>query len=138
MLRIVGGVLLLLMLSVTAASAAPPSPGGSVGRVCDAHSTTLKKLRRHVKAFGGPLKKFKRHVAAGLTETGARLLRGTRTHLDDDDAAIQNDGPLAGVDADEQLIPALHPVGVLHRALDRQPRSRAFSPRSPRGPPPHA
>jgi hypothetical protein len=71
---------------------------------------------------------------AGLSDITARMLRGTRTYLGDDAAAIQNDAPAAGPDADDCLVPSLRPLDIIG-SPDVQPRSRAFSPRSPRGPP---
>ena len=139
MLRAVSTVLVLWLLSATAAHAAPAARRGSSRPACDAQTTTLKKLRRHVRAFGGPLKKFKRHAAtAGLTDTGSRMRRGAHPPRRNDDAAIQNDAPPAGVHLDDHAVPARRPIGVLHGPHDQRPRSRAFAPPSPRGPPPHA
>jgi hypothetical protein len=62
------------------------------------------------------------------------MRRGTHAFLGDNVAAIQNDAPVAGTDAGDGLTPSLRPLEVIG-APDLQPRSRAFSPRSPRGPP---
>jgi hypothetical protein len=138
-LRAVSGVLLLWLLSAVAADAAPAARRSAYGAVCDAQTITLKKVRRQIKSFGGPLKRFiMRRATAGLTDTSARLLRGTPQHFDDDEAAIQNDAPAARIDADIRPIPPLQPIALLPGGGDRRPRTRAFSPRSPRGPPPHA
>ena len=50
-------------------------------------------------------------------------------------AAIQNDAPAANIDADVRATPTLRPLGLLVGPLDWQPRTRPFSPKSPRGPP---
>jgi hypothetical protein len=136
-LRVASGILLLWLLSAIAAEAAPPPHGATPGSVCDGQTLTLKKLRRQPKAFGGPLKRLKRRAVTPLTDLSSRMLRGSRAQLDDDDAAIQNDAPAARIDDDEQPIPALRPLGVLHGTLDQRLPSPLFSPRSPRGPPPH-
>ena len=138
MLRAVSGVLLLWLLAAAPAEAAPARRAAS-DRACDVH-TTFRALRRQLKAIGGPLRKMKlkrRPVAVGLIDTTARLGRATRTLISDDDEAIQNDAPIARVAADGCGAPTLLPLGVLSRSLAIRPSSRAFSPRSPRGPPPH-
>ena len=71
---------------------------------------------------------------AGLSDITVRMRRGTRAYLSDGVAAIQNDSAPAGIDTDDCLIPSLRPLEIIG-SLDLQPRSRAFSPRSPRGPP---
>jgi hypothetical protein len=138
MLKAATGVLLLWLFTVPSADAAPQAPRAASGAVCDAQTLTLKKLRRQPKSFGGPLKRLIRRNIAPLSDLTSRLLRGARAQLDDDDAAIQNDAPAASIDDDEQPVPALRPLGVLHGTLDQHPRSGTFSPRSPRGPPSHA
>ena len=69
-----------------------------------------------------------------MQDLSARMRRGTHAFLGDDVAAIQNDAPAARIDAGDGLTPSLRPLDVIG-SLDLQPRSRAFSPRSPRGPP---
>ena len=71
--------------------------------------------------------------AAHNARYGSLSVRAGR--FDDDDAAIQNDTPAAHLDADERPVFGLRPLGVLAGPLDFHARSRAFSPRSPRGPP---
>jgi hypothetical protein len=137
MLRAATGVLLLCLWPVLNADAAPRSSRSTAGSVCDAQTLTLKKLRRQPKTFGGPLKRLARRALAPLMDLSSRMRRGTHAQLGEDEAAIQNDAPAASIDEDEQPIPALRPLGVLHGALDQHPRSGIFSPRSPRGPPPH-
>jgi hypothetical protein len=134
-LRAATGILLLWLFAAPVADAAPPARHPSVGAVCDAQTLTLRKLRRQPRSFGGPLKRLARRALMPLSETGSRMLHGSRAHLDDDEAAIQNDAPAASIDDDEQPVPALRPLGVLHSTLSQHPSSRAFSPRSPRGPP---
>ena len=125
-------VMLLSLLSVCLADAAPRR--GPSGPLCDPQAPVARKLPRNPKSFGGPLKRPSSHAMAGLSEITPRMLRGTRAYLGDEVAAIQNDAPAAGTDADDCLIPSLRPLEIIG-SLDVQPRSRAFSPRSPRGPP---
>jgi hypothetical protein len=130
--------MLLWLLSVSFADAAQTPRHSTEGKFCDAQSTTLKKLARHTKKLGGPRKLQPPGALVELTKTTSRLQRGTRADVDPDEAAIQNDAPAARTDADERPVPALRPLGLLIRSLDIRPLSRAFSPRSPRGPPPFA
>jgi hypothetical protein len=137
-LTTVSGVVLLWLLSVSFADAAQTNGHGTVGKACDAQSTTLKKLARHSRKLGGPRRLQPPRALLELTETKARLHRGTRADVDGDEAAIQNDAPAARTHAEDRPVPALRPLGLLTRSLDLRPLSRAFSPRSPRGPPPFA
>ena len=127
-----GSIVLLWVLSVSMAQAAPGPASRS--DTCEAQATVSKKLPRYPKSYGGPVAKRQRGLIR-LADLTHRLQRGTRTTLDDDDAAIQNDGSAASIDADKRPMPNLQPLGVLVRPLDLQALSRAFSPRSPRGPP---
>lgn len=127
-----GGVALLSLLSVSSADAAPRR--GTSGPICDPQAPVARKLPRHPRSFGGPLKLPSRHALAGLQDITARMLRGTRAYLGDDPAVIQNDTSVTGPDAGDHLIPSLLPLETI-ASLDVQPRSRTFSPRSPRGPP---
>jgi len=129
-----GSVGLLSLLSVLPASAAPSPQRGSAGPVCDPQTTTFRKLARHAKSYGGPLKRAAA-LQFGLTDPTARMLRATRTSFDTDEAAIQNDAPAARIDEDGRPVPSLRLLGLLPRAVDGRLRSPAFSPRSPRGPP---
>jgi hypothetical protein len=128
-------VVLFWLLSVSLAQAAATQGQRSPGAPCDEHSTTLRKLIRHSKSFGGPLAKPAQRALFGLSDVTARLQRGACADMNDDDAAIQNDAPAANIDADRGAVPALQPLGVLVGSFDRHPASRAFSPKSPRGPP---
>ena len=128
-----GSVALLGLLS--AASAAEAAPGyRRASEICDAHTTAVRKLPRHPKSFGGPVAHTPRGLIR-LADLTHRLQRGTRANLNDDDAAIQNDAPAARIAADERPTLGLRPLGVLLRPLDLHALTRAFSPRSPRGPP---
>ena len=129
--------MLLWLLSVSFADAAQ-SRHKTAGQRCDAQSTTLKKLARHSKKLGGPRRLQPAGTLVALTGTTARLQRGTRAAVDGDEAAIQNDAPATRTDADDRPVPTLRPLGLLIGSLDIPPLSRAFSPRSPRGPPPFA
>jgi hypothetical protein len=126
------GIALLSFLSVSVADAAPRR--GSSGPLCDPQAPVARKLPRHPRSFGGPLKLPSSHALAGLQDLSARMLRGTRAFLGDEAAAIQNDTPATGTDAGDCLVPSLLPLEIV-AALEIHPRSRAFSPRSPRGPP---
>jgi len=117
---------------VSVADAAPRR--GTSGPICDPQVPVARKLPRHPRSFGGPLKLPSRHALAGLQDVTARIRCGTRAYLGDEAAAIQNDTTATGTDADDCLIPALLPLEIV-TSLDLRAPSRAFSPRSPRGPP---
>ena len=127
-----GSVALLSLLSVCQADAAPRR--GTSGPICDPQAPVARKLPRHPRSFGGPLRKRSSHALAGLQDMSARLRRGTHTVLGENVAAIQNDSSAAIINAGDHLLPSLLPLEIIG-SLDLQPRSRAFSPRSPRGPP---
>jgi hypothetical protein len=131
-LTLAGGIVLLSLASVSPADAAPRR--GASGPICDPQAPVARKILRSHKSFGGPLKRPSNHALAGLQDITARMRRGTRAFLGEDVAAIQNDAPAAGPDAGDRLIPTLRPLELIG-SPDLQPRSRAFSPRSPRGPP---
>ena len=131
-LTLAGSIALLSLASVISADAAPRR--GTSGPICDPHSPVVRRLPRHPRSFGGPLKRPSSHALAGLQDLTARMQRATHAFLGDNVAAIQNDAPIDGVDAGDCLTPSLRPLEVIG-ALHLQPRSRAFSPRSPRGPP---
>jgi hypothetical protein len=137
MMMRVGCAILFWLVSASLAQAASSTQGQrATGALCDAHSTTLRKLIRHSKSFGGPLARRPQRALFGLADITARLQRGARAGMTDgDDAAIQNDAPAANVDADSRTAPTLQPLEGLVGSLDRRPRTRAFSPKSPRGPP---
>jgi len=125
----------LLVLSLLSASAADAAPRRRApGPMCDAQTPVIRKLPRHPRSFGGPIKLPSRHALAGLQDITARMRRGTRAYLGDEVAAIQNDTQATGTDAGDCLIPSLLPLEIV-ASLELHPRSRAFSPRSPRGPP---
>jgi hypothetical protein len=137
-LTTVSSVMLLSLLSVSFADAAQTPRRGTPGKLCDAQSTTLKRIVRHSKKLGGPRRLQPPAALVELSDTTARWQRSTHTDVDSDDAAIQNDAPAARTEADDSPVPALRPLGLLIRSLDIRPVSRAFCPRSPRGPPPVA
>jgi hypothetical protein len=128
----VGSIVLLSLLAVSPVEAAPRR--GNSGPLCDPQTPVARKLPRHPRSFGGPVKLPSRHALAGLQDVIARMRRGTRAFLGDDVAAIQNDTPATGIDTGDRLVPSFLPLEFIV-SLDLQPRSRAFSPRSPRGPP---
>jgi len=127
-------IVLIWLLSVSFAQAASTQGRRANGALCDEHSTTIKKLIRHTKSFGGPLARRPQRALFGLSDVTARLHRGSRANMDDDDAAIQN-APAASTDADLRAARSLQPIGLLDGSFDRRPPTRAFSPKSPRGPP---
>ena len=128
-------LLLFWLFSPSLAQAAVTQGQRSSGALCDEHSTTLKKLIRYSKSYGGPLAKRPQRALFGLSDVTARIQRGGTADMNDDDAAIQNDAPAANIDADEGADPTLHPLGLLIGPGDQHPRTPAFTPKSPRGPP---
>jgi hypothetical protein len=126
-----GSIALLSLLSVISADAAPRRASGPV---CDPQTPVARKLPRHPRSFGGPLKQPSSHVLAGLQDITVRMVRGNRAYLAVGVVAIQNDSPINGTGGDDHLIPSLRPLERVP-FIDLQPHSRAFSPRSPRGPP---
>jgi hypothetical protein len=135
MLKQASCVALLWLMSASYAHAATAPGRHSAGSLCDATTTTVKKLLRHTKSFGGPLAHHPVRAMYGLTDLAARLRRGTHATLGDETAAIQNDAPAAHTDADDHLLPTLRPLGTLISSVERRPCTGAFSPRAPRGPP---
>ena len=131
-LTLAGSIALLLLAAVRPADAAPRRAAS--GPICDPQTPVARKLPRHPRSFGGPLRKPSSQALAGLQDMSARLRRGTHTVLGETVAVIQNDSSAAVADAGDHLLPSLLPLEIIG-SLDLQPRSRAFSPRSPRGPP---
>ena len=126
-------VALLWLVSALPAAAAPI--GRFAGPACDPQTTTLRKLARQPKSFGGPLKQTRPRQLFGLTDPSARLQRGSRATFDSDEAAIQNDAPAARIDGEGRPLPSLRLLGLLARPVDSRLRSPTFCPRAPRGPP---
>jgi len=131
-LTLAASLVLVSLVSIRPADAAPRR--GASGPICDPQTPVARKLPRHPRSFGGPLKRPSSHALAGLQDISARIRRGTHTVLGENVAVIQNDSSAAVADAGDHLLPSLLPLEIV-RSLDLQPRSRAFSPRSPRGPP---
>jgi hypothetical protein len=134
MLMRAGSIVLLSLLwagSVEAASA--PRQGAS--GVCDPGAPAPRRLSRHPKSYGGPVRQHSQRVLVILTEPVARLLRATHAGSGNEYEAIQNDAPAARMDAGDRPDPSLRPLGLLTGAVHRLPRTRTFSPKSPRGPP---
>jgi hypothetical protein len=132
---LVVGVLSLLTASSVDAAPGPRQPAS--GAIWKAQSTAaLKKLLRRAKSFGGPLASRPRLSRLGVhIDHSSHFQRAKRTGLGDDDAAIQNDAPAARVGAHDGPLSDLRPIGFLVGHVDSHPRTPAFSPRSPRGPP---
>jgi hypothetical protein len=122
------------VLSLLSASLADAAPRRASGPTCDAQSPVIRKLPRHPRSFGGPLKRPSSHGLVGLQDITARMRRGVRAYLGDEVAAIQNDTQATGTDSGDCLVPSLLPLEIV-APLELHPRSRAFTPRSPRGPP---
>lgn len=131
-LTLAGSIALLSLASVSSADAAPRR--GASGPICDPQTPVARKVLRQHRAFGGPLRRPSSHALAGLQDITARLRRGLRAFLGEEVAAIQNDTAAARPDSGDGLNPSLRPLEIIG-SPDLQPRSRAFSPRSPRGPP---
>jgi hypothetical protein len=128
------GFMLLWAASVVPVSAAERP--GAAGPMCDPQTTTLRRLARVPRSFGGPVKRARpRDLLFGLTDPTARLRRTTHVSVERDQAAIQNDAPAARIDEDGRALPSLRPLELLARAIDARPRSPCRSPRTPRGPP---
>ena len=102
--------------------------------VCDPRTAPLRKVIA-AKASQGPVASRSTRTQGGLTDTMARLLRASRTKLDEDAEAIQNDAPAAQIDLDHGTTSPLRPLGVLSSSFDRLPPAAPFSTRPPRGPP---
>ena len=128
----VGCLLSVWLLSAAPASASPRL--AAAGPVCNLQ-TTLRKLHRVPKSYGGPVKQPAHRELLGVTDPTARLGRGTHTTFDGDQAAIQNDAPAARIDENGQAVPSLLPLGLLAGATHSRPNSPAFGLRAPRGPP---
>jgi hypothetical protein len=127
-----------LAASTTFAASAPETARES--RRCDGQraegSSIARRLPRHPKSYGGPLASLTRSPRHGPRFDLSAHVRRAKTSPGNDAAAIQNDAPAARVDAEDGPVAALRPLGFLVGAVDSHPRTRAFSPRSPRGPPP--
>ena len=131
------GVVVLWLTAVARADAAPGPQRVREGSLCDAQQTSaLKKLLRRPKSYGGPLATHQRASRLGLAfDLTAHVRRAKRTSTGQEAAAIQNDAPAARVDSNDGPLSVLRPIGFLIGPVDSHPRTRAFSPRSPRGPP---
>jgi len=129
-----GVVLALVLLVASSAEAAHGTRRGATRRVCGPQSATLRQLKRQPHTFGGPVAPPSQRVLVGLIDPMTRMARATATDDDDDGQAIQNDAPATQIDT-ECDVAALMPLGLLARPIDPRPRTRAFSPKSPRGPP---
>jgi hypothetical protein len=70
------------------------------------------------------------------TATMRRVVRPRSAHVGDNRDAIQIDDAVASADRDGRTVPGLCPVGIVAGSAERHVPAFAFSPRSPRGPPP--
>jgi hypothetical protein len=129
-----GGLVLLSLLCASVATAAPAHRRAK-SRVCDPHARLTLRTIAANRPVAGPISTPSTRVQAGLIDPNLLFQRGSATTFGDEVAAISNDAPAARIDADVSLVPAFEPLGVLVKSVDRLPRSDAFSPRSPRGPP---
>jgi hypothetical protein len=103
--------------------------------VCDPRTAPLRKVIAARASQGPVASRSTRMQQGGLTETTARLRRASRTKLDEDAEAIQNDAPAAQIDLDHGTTSPLRPLGVLGSSIDRLPPAAPCSTRPPRGPP---
>jgi hypothetical protein len=128
-----------LLISASFTYAAPDPGRGRNRLTCDVRAQALRKLLRLPKSYGGPLAtnspRERIRIRFDLTH---HVRRVKRTANSNEGAAIQNDAPAARVDTDDPTPPSLESLGFLVGAIDSHPRTRSFSPRSPRGPPPAA
>ncbi len=129
-------VALLWLLTASVADAAPAARRADRTQVCDAQTTTIRRVVRRFKTLGGPLARRRRARARLLFDFTPRLHRTARVHVDDDRDAIQNDAAVASANPGDRAVPGLRPLGIVAGSLDRHLPALAFSPRSPRGPPP--
>jgi hypothetical protein len=137
-MRTAAAAVLWLLVSASVTSAAPGLARSRNRLVCDVESQAqvLRQLLRHPKSYGGPLATKPSHRRLGLRfDLTDHVCRTKRATTGNDAAAIQNDAPAARVDAEDHARPSLRPLGFLVGPIDSHPRTRAFSPRSPRGPP---
>jgi hypothetical protein len=127
-----GSILLLWLLSVSFSMAMPlrhPPP-----KICDAKTTTLKKLVHQVRRVGGPLaKKRVRSFGIRLHPQPSRIRHDIPRLAHDDDQAIQNDTAAAEISGDLQI--ELEPAGTFIDIASSAAATLTFSPRTPRGPP---
>jgi hypothetical protein len=128
------GALLLPLLLVSTVDAAP-ARRGAAGPICDPQTPAYRKLPRHPKSFGGPLRDQSSAIRVVVPDLNARMLRGSRANLASGDAIILNDAPVARIDSDDRRVPALRVLGLLVGSNAVRPDNEATSPRSPRGPP---
>jgi hypothetical protein len=128
------GLLVSICLLWAASANAAPAPRSSK-TVCDPQTTAARRLLRHPRSFGGPIKLPPERTLLGLDELAPRVTRWTHGNLGDENQAIQNDAPAARMDGDDQRVPTLRVVGRLVGSVDPHTRTLACSPKSPRGPP---
>jgi|SRR5437588_7243580 len=127
-----GSLVSVCLLSALWPSTAGAAPAPRTGKsVCDPQIVPVRRLLRHPRSFGGPLKP---PTLLGLNELTSHIAR-TPGNLRDENQAIQNDAPAARIDAEDRAVPTLRIVGLLVGSIDRHPRTLSFSPKSPRGPP---
>jgi len=127
------GSLVSICLLWASVAGAAPAPRSGAKTVCDPQTAAARRLPRHPRSFGGPLKPSTQLLALG--ELTSHVTRRTHGNLGDENQAIQNDAPAARMDADDRPVPTLRVVGLLVGSIDRHPRTRTCSPKSPRGPP---
>ena len=128
-------IFVLVLLVASSAEASRRTRRTASPHTCDVHTTTLRQLKRQPHTFGGPIAPPSQRLLVGLSDPMTRIARATATDDDDDgQATIQNDAPAAQIDADCPFA-VLTPLGLLVGSIDPRPHTRAFSPKSPRGPP---
>src|SRR5437773_7151463 len=128
-------ILVSVCLLWTSVASAAPAPRSGAKAVCDSQPTAARRLPRHAKSFGGPLKLPSERTLVGLHDLTSHVSRRTHGNLGDENQAIQNDAPAARIDAGERPEPTLRVVGLLVGSIDAHPRTPPCAPKSPRGPP---
>src|SRR5207249_11306497 len=96
-LTVACSIVLLWLVSVCVAGAAPTARHRHAGPICDPQATTLQKLPRHPKSFGGPLKTLSYRALAGLIDTAPHMRGCTQAELNSYNAATPNSAPAAQV-----------------------------------------
>jgi hypothetical protein len=129
------GVALLWLLTASVADAAPRSRVDRT-QVCNGQTATIRKVVRRLKTLGGPLARTRKARTWLLFDCTPRLHRPPRAHVGDHRDAIQLDAAVAYAARDGRTIPGLCPVGIVAGPAEPHVSTLAFSPRSPRGPPP--
>jgi hypothetical protein len=126
----------LLWLTSVSFSVATPASGG-VARFCDSRTAAVRKLVFHTRTASHPETTTKRTYGVRRHPLRCWIQRQHAPSAHNDDSqAIQNDTaaaiPSAELDID------LEKLGAFDNPIEPRASEAAFTPRSPRGPPPGA